>query len=341
MLGTTRFLLSLIVIANHFWVAGENMLGFHAVTAFYIVSGFLMTRVIQNVYGLHLDGIRVFLINRLLRIMPAYWLFLLLSLLLIAVLPPRFGFGNLQAAPQSAHDWIANLTLIDLVWANRQVVPPAWSLGIEIVFYALMPIALARSVRSVEIWVVASGIITAGLLLAGVGFGYRYYPAYAASLFISLGAACYTHGHIVRRLTLPRWAIAPALVLFLFLPILVEQVGVSHLTWGYYGAALLFCVLLASMTDGTPSPWPTIDRWLGDLSYPVYLSQFIGAGLVNVTVGDLIVPGTLAYTGAAAAISIAMSAIYVIAVDRPVQRLRARLRPTQPARESAAQWPKL
>jgi peptidoglycan/LPS O-acetylase OafA/YrhL len=297
MLGTTRFLLSLIVIVNHFWWPVDNMLGFHAVTAFYIVSGFLMTRVIREVYGLNAQGIRIFLINRMLRILPAYWIFLLVSLLLIAVLPRNFGFGNLLATPQTTHDWIANLTLIDLAWADRKVVPPAWSLGVEVLFYLLMPVALARSSRSVEIWVTASVAITAALLLAGVGFGYRYYPAYAASLFISLGAACYTHGHLIRHYTLPGWAVIPTLGIFLCFPVLVEQVGVSHLTWGYYGAALLFCILLVSIANGKPPRYPAADHWLGELSYPLYLSHFIAGGLLNVTAADVIAPGTLTYAG--------------------------------------------
>lgn len=328
MLGGTRFLLSALVVTNHFWTPADNMLGFHAVAAFYMTSGFLMMRVLREIYGTDWRGIGRFLLNRGLRILPAYWFFLLLSLLLVACIPGGFKFGNLLAMPVTPHDWLANLAFFDLAWSSIVVIPPAWSLGIELLFYGLMALALAHTNFRVEAWFTVSLAVTIALLVDGADFGYRYYPAYAASMFFSLGALIYTHRALLTRLVLPKPLLYVALGLFCAFPFLTEALDASHLTWGFYGSALLYGIILVTVAREDHRNQKPVDRWLGDLSYPMYLSHFIAGGLVGLATEAMLFRGSLPFLALTFAATLAISFAYIVAVDRPLQKLRAGIRPT-------------
>ena len=327
-MGALRLFLALLVVVNHIWGPAENMLGFQAVMSFYMLSGYLMTKVVQDVYGTDARGVGRFLVNRALRLLPAYWLFAVLTLALLLVMPPSFSWGGMVQVPATSVDWLSNLTLIDLAWAEGVLIPPAWSLGIEALFYIAMPLVLARSRRSVEIWAAVSLVITVALVIDGAGFGYRYYPCYAASLFFSLGALCHVHARALRHVALPPFLLWPAIIVLAVLAVASEVAGLSHLYWAYYAGAVLFAVILLTIVK-QPAPGrirARVDRWFGDLAYPVFLSHFIAAGLVNVVLGWLLPAGTAVFLVATIAVTLAISTAFVAWVDPHIQRLRDMVR---------------
>jgi peptidoglycan/LPS O-acetylase OafA/YrhL len=327
-LGALRLFLALVVVVNHVWAPAENMLGFQAVVSFYILSGYLMTKVLHEVYGTDGDGVVRFLANRALRVFPPYWLFAGITLLLVMALPPSFSWGGMVQAPVGLLDWVSNVTFIDLTWAEGILIPPAWSLGIEVLFYIAMPLLLARSRRSVEIWAAISLLLTIALLVQDVGFGYRYYPAYAASLFFSVGALCHVHTATLRWLRLPMFLLWPTAIVLAALPVITEVIGLSHLHWAYYGGALLFVAILMTVIERPAATGlhPRLDRWLGDLAYPVFLGHFIAAGLVSVALGSVVGLGTVGFLGLTIVLTLVIAVAFALIIDPRIQRLRAFVR---------------
>ena len=70
-LSLIRFVLALNVIAFHIWNSLAIGAGPIAVLAFFFVSGLLVTRMVQEVYGPPART-GAFLLNRFLRIYPQY-----------------------------------------------------------------------------------------------------------------------------------------------------------------------------------------------------------------------------------------------------------------------------
>src|SRR5690242_16177610 len=64
-----------------------NWTGVYAVFAFYVLSGYLMTRVLHETYGFTARGVGHFLWNRGLRIYPTYWVAAIVSLLVVWAVP--------------------------------------------------------------------------------------------------------------------------------------------------------------------------------------------------------------------------------------------------------------
>jgi len=110
--------------------------------AFFALSGYLIARPFARSYvlGTRRPRLRSYVRNRVLRVVPAFYLFTVLVLL-------RFGLDG-QLAPGSENSSSGLQVLGQLLFVQGQtggpaVVPigPAWSIGAEVGFYVLIPIA--------------------------------------------------------------------------------------------------------------------------------------------------------------------------------------------------------
>lgn len=127
-MGTFRCYLAILVAAYHVDPATLPATGLIAVFGFYTISGFLISRVIDQRYGNGVRGFVGFLANRAARLYPAYWFFLALSALVFVT------FGAPRRLPDSFADLSANLLMIDLL-GRPSIIAPAWTISIEITYY--------------------------------------------------------------------------------------------------------------------------------------------------------------------------------------------------------------
>ena len=327
MIGTLRFFLANMVVLNHLFHPTSGKLGAQAVVAFYLISGFLMTRVLHDTYGFSRRGIWHFLINRTLRIYPLYWLFAGLTAIMLLVAPATGKVNPAMILPSNLYDVFRTVTLWDYVWAESRLVPPAWSLSVEFAFYILMPLLLSRSRMTATIWFAVSVAIHIALLAVGVRFGLRYYPSYAASLFFSAGAMVYFYWDWLRRIEINRPMLATLLGLACVFPIVVEAIGLDKSTIGYYGSIVLFVPVIITLLQIRDPRWEKRDRWLGDMAYPIFISHFFAAGVVATVLPSL---GATPRFLLAWPLTIAASALSLIVVQQRVDKIRSWLRPKHP-----------
>jgi peptidoglycan/LPS O-acetylase OafA/YrhL len=326
MLGTVRFVLASLVVVNHLWEVGIGG-GAHAVVAFYIVSGFLITKVVNEVYGTDARGVAIFLANRFLRIFPAYWLFLGLTLGGLILFPIAFQQAySLIRLPENGYDLFRNVTFVYLTWSPVIVIPPAWSLGVECVFYVAIGLGLSRSPRLALAWLSVSAAVTLWLVATGASFSERYHTTYAASLFFALGANVYHQRAILFRVSMPTWAGLSLLALFCVLPLMSDALGPPRGALGYYGAAALFLPILAWSFNHRPPRWRSADRWLGDLAYPVFLCHFFAAGVALTVAGTSIRYLSASFCLTAYALAVALALIYLRLAEPAIERVRDRVR---------------
>ncbi|MDX6679920.1 MAG: hypothetical protein QOE31_3972 [Solirubrobacteraceae bacterium] len=139
--------------------------------AFFALSGYLIARPFARAYVLDTrrPRLRSYVRNRVLRVVPAFYLFTVLVLL-------RFGLdGSLEsghANTSSALQVLGQFLFVQGQTGGPAVVPigPAWSIGAEIGFYVLIPIASWLAYRLGGGIVgpqrrAAAGVAAAGLLM--------------------------------------------------------------------------------------------------------------------------------------------------------------------------------
>ena len=108
---------------------------------FFLLSAFLLYRpfVAARVEGRDYGSLRTYARRRFIRIMPAYWAVLTIS----AVVPGMAGafsgnwwvyYGLLQSYPVYTREGECAVDVF------RCGVPPAWSLAVEVMFYAVLPL---------------------------------------------------------------------------------------------------------------------------------------------------------------------------------------------------------
>ena len=103
MIEITRYVLAAVVAQTHLWPQGADWSGQIAVFAFYTLSGYLMTRILHERYGLTVRGTAAFVLNRVLRLWPAYTVIMASVLLALRFLPLQ-NFFFLIRTPTSAAD---------------------------------------------------------------------------------------------------------------------------------------------------------------------------------------------------------------------------------------------
>jgi peptidoglycan/LPS O-acetylase OafA/YrhL len=335
-LGTYRFGLALMVVAQHFQHLlppdqrqpfSRGGFGAIAVAAFFVVSGFVVAEALATFYQ---NRSRAFIANRVLRLLPPYLAALALSVLVHAALfesghlalwdytlagsplaPARLLTGLLGLVPGFNPRWLGQ---------DFEFVPYVWSLRLEMAFYAVASITMAVSWRADSASPVKAAIVLG--LLASAAFlllAHRPGALSTAPMFL-VGVAFFLRDS--RRGT----------VRAVLLVVTFAAATAGFASWRQHGApspALQFPVLAILLglfawllPRGAAGRFKRLDRRLGDLSYPLYLNHY-AVGIAAASLAPRAGWPLFAVTALAA---IVLAAAAERLVDRPIRALRDRVR---------------
>ena len=327
-----------MVVVQH--IGGISWLGGYAVFGFYILSGYLMTYIMHRSYAYSVQGVLRYGLNRALRIYPMYWMASLLTLLLIVWLGESYtsAYHKAMLFPTAFTDIIKNIFLLFPNLETVRLTPPAWALTVELFFYVLIGLGLSRHQKVTLIWLGVSIIYHPVAWVLDMD---RYFSVFAASLPFAMGA-CLFHfkepiwKRIQSNITGRESYVPILLLLAIFLNWYVGHLLTrSHEIFFYINCLLCaMMVLLLTEVKLLPVVSKRLDAWLGDFSYSIYLIHYQVA-LVVLAWGEM--GGMLWERPNISLMFASIPAIFLLAwllvvvVERPIEKLRARVRTMQSA----------
>lgn len=296
MLGSLRFMLALAVMVSH--APGHGLSfnpGIIAVICFYFISGYLMQLSYQRFVRHSETPIRDFYIDRILKLMPQYVLMVAISFIAISALGDSqwLWFFNQQAGVLKV---ILNLLLLPANYIfeplvinamlPHPIVPPAWSLATEAHFYLLLPIIFLLPVRGWLTLLLVVFTIQCGSILLPSGaynansFGYRYIFG-VLTIFLFGYAYARRQNTIFQRVYLALWTYFLLLLVFGKQAELFDQDVVYELAWG----GTLAMPLLALVSQVSLKRYRALDRYLGNLAYPLFICHMLAFYLAETLLG--------------------------------------------------------
>ncbi len=278
MFGQLRFLLAYLVIVSHL-VGGDYLahFGFYAVVGFFVIAGFFMTSALNEVY--RFDAARFF-INRALRLLPPYYLVSALTLLVVAAWPNEAGqYLKFWHAEMQLHDVLLNLSVLPMQMPDPQfrMVPPFWSIAIEIEMYLMLYLVIARRLSWALIALAVGLCYHLTCVYMQFPWGAHYFTAPSAVLPFAAGALVY-----FLRQRQP-CALAPGLVVAAFAAWCTNMFAGGWIFPdayvfgpGYYVGIVLFAVVVAGLAGRQFAPViERVDRTLGEWAYFIFLAQWL------------------------------------------------------------------
>lgn len=315
-MGAFRLLLAVLVAVSHMGktLAGLNP-GVVAVISFLIISGFVMTSLIERSYHTP-EKISLFYLDRALRLYPQFLLYFGMSCVVIYWLLPGTG----QAAELTLSRIASSLAIVPLGFymfgvASTWILPPAWSLGLEVCFYLLIPFLLIFRLRGVAFVLSVSVFLVAcfGYIDTDI-YGYRLLPG---TLFMFL-CGSYLYGTRARGMVIAASTAGVAALIFVAIMAgLIERRPFNaEVTLGI--ALGIPAVYLLTRFKFHP-----VDEFLGNISYGVFLNHFVVMYLLRsfwpVAYDTPIVLAVLV-------LAFLFSGVSYYCVERPALKWRHRLR---------------
>jgi peptidoglycan/LPS O-acetylase OafA/YrhL len=141
-MGTFRFILALLVALSH--IRGNQFpenYGAQAVFAFYFLSGWLMAMSYERFSTISRSPARTFFVDRAIRLWPSYILALIMALAVAL-----YGGASINAGKLFSELWIFPNAYFRF-FGELPYVTPAWSLGVEVHFYLLVPLLFLADYR--------------------------------------------------------------------------------------------------------------------------------------------------------------------------------------------------
>lgn len=236
------------------------------VDIFFVISGFIMAVATRTEKPLG------FMARRIIRIVPLYWLFTFVTVVLLALAPQLVG--NIQVTPEVLFQSLLFIPHEKLTPPHfiAPVLVPGWTLSYEMLFYILLAALSGFGPTRRMVMVTA---VFGVCVVAGVAFGPMNNPglAVATSPLLLEFAGGMGIGYLYLRGRLPGLAVSAT----------AGIIGVVALLFSAYatGPRLLmlgfpaFLLVLAAVTLEVRGKIPVIASWryLGDASYSIYLGQ--------------------------------------------------------------------
>jgi len=293
-MGAIRLFLASVVVLSHaqafvigpaghavsaYLLVGMN--GGRAVVCFFVISGFLISYSLSRKYVslsrkyVGPGALSKFYFARFLRIFPLYW-----AAIALLVAFDAFGARHQLAQQVSSGDITHLLSGFFLFGADWRVefthypapdwlalpsgLAIAWTLSVELTFYAVAPFVLTSLARSVALFTMSC--LVRGLLVTLYGF-----DPILTYMFIPTTICCFLLGHLAR-LLYDHYLHSAELynLLFGISALIVLQFATQPLDDPYfYGFIILFALFIPYCFAKTKDI--RILNFCGDLSYPVYL----------------------------------------------------------------------
>ncbi len=340
MFGIWRTMLAIEVVAFHLLLV--PLIGAYAVFSFFVLSGFLMTEIVQRTYGYGPGGFARYIGNRALRLLPSYWFALVVTMLVIAAVGTAnvYLFHKVMGVPDNIEDWVQNISMIFFNWLPKEekprLVPLAWALTVEIFYYVAIGLGASRTRLVTLVWLVFSLVYVVVIRrLYPEGGEYLYAAIPAGSLPFSVGALVWHYQSEIRA-WLAHFQLGDARVLvigrWVLYGIILAALTVTGWRWlamfGNWLNIIVSALIVVALFAVKPTQsWRRIDKAVGDYSYPIYLLHLqmgllAGVMLYGVTTksGPWVFIVGLMFT-------IALAAICARLIDPAVEQLRHRIRP--------------
>ncbi len=216
-MGVLRVMLALFVVIEHSSALSVIHLpgGVFAVKVFFIISGFYMTMILNKKY-IGKDSYSLFISNRFLRLYPIYWVVVGLTIIAAFLsflsfnswmrLMPYVAFNDFMNIKTLAFLGFTNIFLFgqDMVMFlgvnldsglmfftnnftntspelhNFLLIPQAWTIGLELIFYLIAPF-LVRKKLPVILLLIAGSFLLRGYIYFILGmhhdpWTYRFFP---------------------------------------------------------------------------------------------------------------------------------------------------------------------
>lgn len=300
-MGILRTLLALSVVLIHTYgqvfVSGQD-----AVQLFYVISGFLISYVLIEAKSY--PKLKFFYLNRYLRLYPIYMLVAVLVLCtywvvggiwfidvsflkklpisadLVLFISNTFIFGQdwvmFMAADQGHLSFTADFSKNVLPLSKGLLVPQAWTLGVELTFYLIAPFVLTRK-KLLFLLLLVSVLLRLYLIKIGIGYQdpwtYRFFPTELA-LFLS--------GALAHQILLPfykrvlkeniqQYSKIMTYLLIIFTLVYAQiNLDATLKKYALFSAYIVLLPFIFLFQDQNK-----IDKWIGELSYPIYINHML------------------------------------------------------------------
>ncbi len=340
-MGVIRILLAIAVVLAH----SEPIFGYSymsgkvAVQVFYIISGFYMSLILNEKY----NSYKLFISNRFLRLFPMYWLVLVLTIIVSIggiFLTNGLEYGRLDGFKNfhenlSVFGWIIVLfsnvflifqdiimfintntdgSLTTILYNNPNtislhkflIVPQAWTIGVELAFYLIAPFIVRKNIYLL-IFLLSTSLFIKHLLNSnGLNYDpwtYRFFPA--EMTFFFLGILSYKLYIKIKDVKINKLLanIVLSIELILILSYNYIRPEIFEILF-----VIQFSVLLPILFIHTKY-WK-IDRYIGELSYPIYISHIFIITILNGVIKKIFEIETIWQLGLIAVISTMIFSIF-------------------------------
>jgi peptidoglycan/LPS O-acetylase OafA/YrhL len=287
------------------------------VVAFFLVSGYVIPLSLER------QSPRTFWVRRFFRLYPVYWLALAVYMAVDWSLLSRAGSLSAQSV-------VLNVVMVQGAIGVVSILPPGWTLGIELVFYVQSAWAAARrwldrAVGAGWLWLAVFACLAIGARITGRDL----HPGLALFLFTAaLGHSLHLRDSKGSRTWRPLFA-AGVVVVPIGAWLSQGQTSAAHGGWQplAYGLSwivgvALFCTFYALRNRRLARPL----TWLGSISYSMYLTHpIVFAAVRSLTWNPVFVTMLVAV-----AVPLLSWSLFKV-VERPSIRLGRRFSKPKPA----------
>ena len=292
----------LLVLFSHAWL-GHIVPGGLGVTIFFFISGFIITRLmIEEWDSTGTISIKKFYIRRFFRLMPALFVFVLLSLLVMKTAQVQWRWVELL----SVFFYYANYYGIFIGFSGDALPPPlsiTWSLAVEEHFYMIFPFFFLLLIATPKrFFLIAVSIVLAALawrIYLAFGVGLDFLPHYRIYKATDTRADSILYG-VCLSLFLARipaslaWLnqkkiVMTGIVLMLFSLLYRNEEFRETFRYSIQGLALmcLFCYLVLTPTWAGKILSHPFFVYVGKISYSLYLYHWLVFGIITMWLPDL------------------------------------------------------